>query len=122
MLLVDSSQSRSKTVANQGKSQQFAYTQNDQVITRQVYLSRTLERNEIEARVIKVLKYFEKVNLREFKFTQTFEELGLDSLDRTALITSIETEFNTLFTDNQFDNFENVEQIVREMEKDPKII
>ena len=109
-------------MANQGRSQQYHYTPNDQNITRQVYLSRTLERNEIEARVISVLRYFEKVNLREFKFTQTFEDLGLDSLERIAVITSIETEFNTVFTDNQFDNFETLEQIVREMEKDSKII
>ena len=95
---------------------------NDVPVTREVYRSRTLERNEIETRVTNVLRYYEKINLREFKFTQSFEELGLDSLEKTAIITSIEHEFNTLFSDNQFDHFETLDQIVKEMEKDPRII
>ena len=95
---------------------------NDVPVTKEVYRSRTLERNEIETRVTNVLRYYEKINLREFKFTQSFEELGLDSLEKTAIITSIEHEFNTLFSDNQFDHFETLDQIVKEMEKDPRII
>lgn len=56
--------------------------------------------------------------MRQFSFVKTFEEIGLDSLDRTGLITCIEEEFKTLFTDNMFENFDNLQEIVDLIHKD----
>ena len=48
-------------------------------------------------------------------------DLGLDSLERVALLTSFEHEFSTLWEDRVFDNLKNLSQIVDELEKDPTI-
>lgn len=86
------------------------------------FYNRNLEKAELEARVLKHLRNFDKVNLREFTFAKTFDDLGLDSLDRINLITSVEEEFKTLFTDNQFDNFENLQEIIDVIAKDKAAI
>lgn len=83
---------------------------------------RKIDRSEIEARILKHVRYYDKVNMRQFSFTKTFEENGLDSLDRTGLITCIEDEFKTLFTDNMFENFNNLQQIVDVIHKDNRAL
>ena len=40
------------------------------------------------------------------------KDLGLDSLDQTALLTEIESEFSTVFEDRVFENFTNLNQVV----------
>lgn len=78
-----------------------------------------LEKNEIEARIYKVLSNFEKIDLKSFKFTQDLrKDLGLDSLEQTALLTSIEEEFKTVFEDRVFENFTNLEQVVTFLSQD----
>lgn len=82
-----------------------------------------LERNEIEARIMRILSYFEKVDLRSFKWTDDFEkDLKMDSLDQTALLTSIEDEFTFVFEDRVFDNFRNLEDVIRYLVRDPMTI
>jgi len=83
-----------------------------------------LERHEIEARLYKVLRDFQKISLNTFKWEKSniSTDLKLDSLERINLITGIEHEFKTLFTDNVFESFESVEDIVVFLEKDRKIL
>lgn len=73
-----------------------------------------IERNEVEARIMKILSYFEKIDLKGFKWTDDLEkDLKMDSLDQTVLLTSVEEEFNIVFEDRVFDNFTNLEQVVK---------
>lgn len=82
-----------------------------------------LERNEVEARIMKILSYFEKVNLKSFKWTDSFEkDLKMDSLDQTILLTSVETEFNIVFEDRVFDNLKNLEEVIRYILGDSMVI
>ena len=46
--------------------------------------------------------------------TEDFKkDLKLDSLERIALITSIESEFNTVFEDRVFDNLNTLDEVIR---------
>lgn len=73
-----------------------------------------IERNEVEARLMKVLSNFQQVNLKSFKWVDDFEkDLKMDSLDQTVLLTSVEEEFNIVFEDRVFDNFKNLEQVIQ---------
>ena len=85
-------------------------------------LDGTIERGEIEARILKYVRYYEKINLREFSFKKSFDELGLDSLERVSLITGIESEFSTVFTDHTFDSFKNIDEIVDIIAKDRQAV
>lgn len=73
---------------------------------------------------MKTLSNFDKVNLRSFNFKESdFEHnLKFDSLERIALICAIENEFSTVFEENVFDNFRNVNQLVNFLESDSSIL
>ena len=47
-----------------------------------------------------------------FTLKTTFDEAGMDSLDRIAFLTSVEAEFKCLFEDNNFDNFRCFDDVV----------
>lgn len=49
-------------------------------------------------------------------------DLRLDSLERIALLTSIEGEFSTVFEDRVFDNFHNMEQVILHLSNDTNSI
>ena len=42
-----------------------------------------------------------------------FKDIGLDSLDSTAVITSLEHEFHIVFEDKVFDNIETLNHVKR---------
>lgn len=46
------------------------------------------------------------------------KDLGLDSLEWTALVTSIECEFHTAFPDKLFEHFRTINDWVRLLEED----
>ena len=83
-----------------------------------------LERHEVEARVYKCLHSFPKISLRTFSLEKSniSQDLRLDSLERINLITEIEAEFQTLFAEQVFDNFDSVEDIVGFLANDKKAI
>ena len=60
-----------------------------------------------------VMHSFRMFDLETLKWTDSFEKLGLDSLELTALLTSIEHEFHTVFEDRVFENFTNLQQVLR---------
>lgn len=72
-----------------------------------------MPRHEIEARIYKCVRHYEKINPRELNWEDNLTEVwDMDSLDTTALLTSIEHEFSVVFQDHLFDNFENLEQVI----------
>ena len=77
-----------------------------------------LEESEIMTRIMSVIHAFKLVNLEELDWNKDFEELGLDSLETTAIITSIERNFNVVFEDKIFDDFKNFGQVKRKLQLD----
>ena len=76
-----------------------------------IYDDHKLEPTEVETRIMHVIHKFHIMDLTKFDWFKEFEDLGLDSLEQTAIITSIEHEFNTVFEDKVFDNFVNFHQV-----------
>lgn len=78
-----------------------------------------LDRTEIHARIYNLLRQFDFKPLDEIDFDMDYEkELGLDSLEWTALVTSIEHEFHTAFEDTLFDHYRTINDFVAHLEKD----
>ena len=66
---------------------------------------------EVITRMMQVIYNFQTWDLKELRWDQTFAENKIDSLDATALLTSIEHEFHIVFEDRVFENFENLNQV-----------
>lgn len=78
-----------------------------------------LDKTEIQARIYNLLREFDLMDLEQFDFDADYEKgLGLDSLEWTAIVTSIEHEFHTVFPDTLFDHFRTLNDFVTYMEKD----
>ena len=78
-----------------------------------------LDETEIIARIYNNLRQFDFMDLDKIKFNADYEkELGLDSLDWNALLTSIEYEFNTLFNDNFYEHWRCLEDVVKALKGD----
>jgi acyl carrier protein len=78
-----------------------------------------LDKTEIQARIYNVLRQFDFKALEEIDFDMDYEkELGLDSLEWTALVTSIEHEFHTAFEDTLYEHFRTINDFVNLIEKD----
>ncbi len=60
-----------------------------------------------------MLYQFRIFDLNNLNWEAPFESLGIDSLEQTAVLTSIEHEFHTVFEDRVFENFENLNQVKR---------
>jgi len=54
---------------------------------------------------------FHLLDLETLNWNLSFDDQGLDSLDQTAIITSIEHEFHTVFEDKVFENLETFNEI-----------
>lgn len=78
-----------------------------------------LDETEIRARIYNILRQFDFMDLDKINFNADYEkELGLDSLDWNALLTSIEYEFNTLFNDNFYEHWRCLEDVVKALKGD----
>ena len=78
-----------------------------------------LDRTEIHARIYNLLRQFDFKPLEEIEFDGDYEkDLGLDSLEWTALITSIEHEFHTVFEDTLYEHLRTINDFVALIEKD----
>ena len=71
----------------------------------------TLDETEVITRIMHVLHRFNIYDLEKFDWKRPFGEQGVDSLEATALLTTIEDEFHTIFEDRVFENFENLDQV-----------
>ena len=78
-----------------------------------------MDRTEIHARIYNLLRQFDFMPLDQVDFDGDYEkDLGLDSLEWTAMVTSIEHEFHTVFEDTLFDHFRTINDFVSVLEKD----
>jgi acyl carrier protein len=78
-----------------------------------------LDITEIHARIYNLLRQFDFKPLEEIDFEADYEKgLGLDSLEWTALITSIEHEFHTVFEDKLYEHLRTINDYVSIIEKD----
>lgn len=67
---------------------------------------------QVDVRIHKVLKSFDKFDLKALNWEgDLIKDHGLDSLERIALITSIEHEFTAIFEDRVFDNLKSLQDI-----------
>ena len=64
-----------------------------------------LDESEVQTRISFVLHKFRTFDLHTLDWSKSFDDLGLDSLETTAILTSIEHEFHTVFEDRVFENF-----------------
>jgi acyl carrier protein len=83
------------------------------------FQARRLEPQEIETRIMKVLHGLQLgLDLEKLDWEGHYRQLGLDSLQQTLVLTSIEHEFTTVFEDSVFDNLNNLNAVVRHLAKD----
>ena len=72
-----------------------------------------LEVTEVHTRMSKILHAFALFDLHTLDWDAPFEKCGMDSLESTAVLTSFEHEFHTVFEDRIFENFTNLNQVKR---------
>ena len=70
-----------------------------------------LDETEVQTRMSKILHAYKLFDLHNLNWDSSFENIGLDSLESTAVLTSMEHEFHTVFEDRVFENFENLNQV-----------
>ena len=72
-----------------------------------------LDESEVQTRISFVLHKFRTVDLHTLDWSKSFEDCGFDSLETTAILTSIEHEFHTVFEDRVFENFTSLQQVLK---------
>ena len=77
-----------------------------------------LDESEVVTRMMYVLKEFGIYDLNNIDWGTKWYDQGIDSLEQTALLTSFEHEFHTIFEDNVFDHFENFDQVKEHITRD----
>ena len=70
-----------------------------------------MDETEVVTRMMYVLNQFGIYDLKNIDWQKKWDDQGIDSLEQTALLTSFEHEFHTIFEDNVFDHFENFNQV-----------
>ncbi|KAL3230497.1 Acyl carrier protein, mitochondrial [Nakaseomyces bracarensis] len=77
------------------------------------YSSSSLTKDQIQKRVIDVIKAFDKTKASSITEQTTFhKDLGLDSLDTVELLVAIEEEFDVEFPDKVADELKSVQETV----------
>lgn len=84
-------------------------------------IEEAMDETEIRARIYNLLRQFDFLELEKFDFSANFETLGLDSLDWTALLTSIEYEFHTVFNDTFYEHWNCLNDVVQHLKADEHI-
>ena len=74
-----------------------------------------MDETEVITRMMFVLHNFAIYDLKTLSWSSSFENQGIDSLETTAFITSFEHEFHTIFEDNVFDSFENLNDVKKQL-------
>mgnify|MGYP000927448896 CR=1 FL=1 len=77
-----------------------------------------LDDTEVHTRMNFVLHNFHIFDLAKVDYNASFEDLGLDSLDQTAVLTSLEHEFHTVFEDRVFENFKTLSEVRKYIQTD----
>ena len=71
----------------------------------------TLDETEVITRMMFVLHKYKIYDLTTLDWRKPFSEQGIDSLEATAVLTSFEDEFHTIFEDRVFENFDTFNQV-----------
>ncbi|KAL4064911.1 acyl carrier protein-like protein [Scleroderma yunnanense] len=80
-----------------------------------------LAKNDIQTRILDVLKGFEKVDPAKLSLSASFaEDLGLDSLDAVEVVMAVEEEFAIEIPDAEADEIKTVQQAVDYIVKTPE--
>ncbi|KAL0579101.1 mitochondrial acyl carrier protein [Marasmius crinis-equi] len=80
-----------------------------------------LSKQDIEARVLDVLKGFEKVDAGKLSTSSHFsKDLGLDSLDAVEVVMAVEEEFAIEIPDAEADEIQTVQQAIEYIAKTPE--
>ena len=58
-----------------------------------------------------VLYNYKLFDLNSLDWNARLEDIGIDEFEQTALLTSIEHEFHTVFTDRVFENFKSLNDV-----------
>jgi len=70
-------------------------------------------RSEIESRVIKLLKFYAKIDQKKLSpFARFQDDLGLDSLDNLEIIMAVGEDFSIEVPDNDAEKLRSVNQLV----------
>ncbi|KAH7107024.1 acyl carrier protein [Auriculariales sp. MPI-PUGE-AT-0066] len=79
------------------------------------------DKDQIQARILDVLKSFEKVDPAKLTTGSSFaNDLGLDSLDAVEVVMAIEEEFNIEIPDAEADAITTVQQAIDYIGKTPE--
>ena len=70
-----------------------------------------MDETEVQTRMSKVLHVFKIYDLHKLNWDANFEDNGMDSLEQTAVLTSFEHEFHTVFEDRVFENFSTLNEV-----------
>mmetsp|Transcript_21214 Transcript_21214/g.15228 ORF Transcript_21214/g.15228 Transcript_21214/m.15228 type:complete len:135 (+) Transcript_21214:26-430(+) len=70
-----------------------------------------LDESEVITRMLFILNNFAIYDLKTLDWSKNFSDNGIDSLESTAILTSFEHEFHTIFEDRVFENFENLNEV-----------
>ena len=70
-----------------------------------------LDDTEVQTRMSAVIFGFKLFELKGLNWDSKFEDLGIDSLEKIAMITSFEHEFHTVFEDRLFDNIATLNEV-----------
>ncbi|KAG8950686.1 Acyl carrier protein, mitochondrial [Tulasnella sp. 424] len=80
-----------------------------------------LSKEDVTARILDVLKSFEKVDGAKLTPTSSFaEDLGLDSLDSVEVVMAVEEEFAIEIPDAEADEIKTVQQAIDYILKTPE--
>ncbi|KIO28830.1 hypothetical protein M407DRAFT_242876 [Tulasnella calospora MUT 4182] len=83
--------------------------------------SSALSKEDVTARILDVLKSFEKVDAAKLTPTSSFaEDLGLDSLDSVEVVMAVEEEFAIEIPDAEADEIKTVQQAIDYIIKTPE--
>ena len=70
-----------------------------------------MEETEVITRMLQVLHNYAIYDLKTLDWSRDFADQGIDSLESTALLTSFEHEFHTIFEDNVFEHFSTFNEV-----------
>jgi hypothetical protein len=65
-----------------------------------------------------VIHKFALLDLFKLDWNADFEKNGIDEYEQTAILTSIEHEFHTIFEDRVFESFKNFNEVKRFLTSD----
>jgi hypothetical protein len=72
-----------------------------------------MDETEVQTRISQVIHNFKLLDLYKLDWNADFDSCGIDEYEQTAILTSIEHEFHTVFEDRIFENFRNFNEVLR---------